>query len=601
MAGRYSQVGDKMSRWAKSGGLLLVALFFAFNAFSTKSVRSSSPPNKVSVDESQPTDNDIEAILRGMTLEEKVGQLLMIGFGGTKVNPHIVKWIKDRKVGGVVLFARNIDTLEQVARFTRSLHGLTGDGVPLLLGLDQEGGNVIRVKDGAMLLPGNMALGASRSPMLSYVAGQGLAVDLNRIGFNVNLAPVLDVNSNPRNPVIGVRSYGERADLVGTLGAWFVRGQQEMGVVGVAKHFPGHGNTFGDSHFSMPSSYVDKERLHELELAPFRTAIEAGLDAVMTAHIALPRIAETPRTPATLSHNIITGILREELGFEGVVITDGLEMQGIIERYGTGKAAVMALLAGADMPMVLWTAKRKEEVYRALINATRDGTITQERLDQSVRRILVLKKKRGLFKRELADYETVVKLRNYNPIHEQVSERIAREAVTLVRNHGDILPLRKERYRKVVVMAPPGPFADILSAQSHIELVKVPFVPSRGKRSAGVRQVIQAAQNSDGLVLVAVNRYHVAMIKEIIGEMPKTPVAFLSFASPYYLTSVPSVDAYVCTYSYRRVAQEAAARAVLGQSKMTGRLPVSIPGFYAYGHRVEDRAGAIAPELSTIE
>ena len=600
MVKNHSRVGSGFRWWFQSGGLVLVCLWLFCTALFADVVQSSEPPpaaNSPGVIEIPSP----ESIIGGMSLEEKVGQLMLVGFAGTEVTADITKWVRERKVGGVVLFARNIENLEQIAKFTRSLHGLSADGVPLFLGLDQEGGNVIRLQDGAMLLPGNMALGAARSPMLSYVAGQGLGVDLKRIGFNVNLAPVLDVNSNPRNPVIGVRSYGERADLVGTLGAWFVRGQQEVGIVGVAKHFPGHGNTFGDSHFSMPASYVDKERLFELELEPFRAAIDAGVDAIMTAHIALPRIAESSHVPATLSRNVITGILREELGFEGVVITDGLEMQGIVEGYGSGRAAVMALLAGADMPMILWTAKKKEEVYRALMTAARDGTISEARLNESVTRILTLKINRGLFGRELEDYDTVVRMRNYNPIHEQVSQRIAREAVTLVRNHGDMLPLRKSRYRKVIVMSPAGPFAEAMSAQKYVDWIKVPFVPSRNRRQVGVRQVVEAARDADGVVVVASNRYHVAMIQEIVAQLPNTPTVMLSFASPYYLTSVPSVDAYVCTYSYRRVAQVAAAEAILGEAKMTGRLPVSIPGFYSYGHRVEDRLAGIPPRALTID
>ena len=554
---------------------------------------SASPTEAVKLPGPASEEVDVEQIINSMTLAEKVGQLMVVGFAGTEVNSHIEKWVRKRKAGGVILFARNIENLKQVARFTRELHGLTEGGVPLFLGLDQEGGNVIRLKDGAMLLPGNMALGAARSTMLSYVAGQGLAIDLGRVGFNMNLAPVLDINSNPRNPVIGVRSYGERADLVGSLGAWFVRGQQEMGVVGVAKHFPGHGNTFGDSHFSMPATYIDRSRLFELELAPFRAAIEAGLDAVMTAHIALPRITESPRLPATLSRNVITGILREELKFDGVVITDGLEMQGIVERYGSGAAAVKAILAGADMPMVLWTARKKEIVYRALMKAAIDGTISPERLDQSVRRILTLKKNRGLFSRELTDYDAVVKVHNHNPIHEEVTQRIAREAVTLVRNHGELLPLNKEKHQRVVVMAPSGEFADRMSKESNVELVRVSFVPSRAKRREGVQRVLKAAKGADGVILVAVNRYHVNMVKEIVRALEETPVALLSFGSPYYLTSVPGVEAYVCTYSYRRVAQIAAAQAILGEIRMTGRLPVSIPGYYAYGHRVEDRMAGL--------
>src|SRR5690606_38358556 len=210
---------------------------------------------------------DIDQILANTSVEEKVGQLMMIGFGGTKVNPQIRHWLTERKVGGVALFSRNIEDLEQTSSFTREMEAAVGDGVPLFIALEQEGGNVVRVKEGATVLPGNMAMGATRSTALSYVAGQALGVDLRILGFNMNLAPVLDVNSNPRNPVIGIRSYGERADLVGKLGSWFIRGQQEMGVVAVAKHFPGHGDTYSDSHFSMPTIGADEKRLDEVELA----------------------------------------------------------------------------------------------------------------------------------------------------------------------------------------------------------------------------------------------------------------------------------------------------------------------------------------------
>ena len=343
------------------------------------------------------TNQDLETIIDAMSIEEKVGQLLLIGFSGKQVTPHIRRWVGERKVGGVAIFARNIESTEQIARFTRGIQSLTSRSVPAFISLDQEGGNVIRLKDGATVLPGNMALGATRSTALSYVAGQALGTDLRRLGFNMNLAPVLDVNSNPRNPVIGIRSYGEKPELVGALGTWFVRGQQEAGVTGVAKHFPGHGDTQSDSHFAMPSIPTNIERLRNLELVPFERAIAAGLDAVMTAHIALPKVAEEPNLPATLSYKILTEELRERMGFEGIVITDGLEMQGIVEQYGAGTAAVRAILAGADMAMILWTNSKKEEVYRALIQAVKRGTITMDRLDQSVRRILRVKLKRCFF------------------------------------------------------------------------------------------------------------------------------------------------------------------------------------------------------------
>lgn len=541
----------------------------------------------------------VDKIMAAMSTEEKVGQLLMIGFGGTEVNPQIDMWVRERRVGGVALFARNIVNLQQTVRFTQQLQALANDGVPLFLALDQEGGNVIRVKEGAILLPGNMALGATRSPTLAFVSGQALAVDLKLLGFNMNLAPVLDVNSNPKNPVIGVRSYGEKPELVGELGAWYVRGQQEMGVAAVAKHFPGHGDTISDSHYAMPSIHANLQRLTDMELRPFQEAMNAGLDAVMTAHIALPNVAEKKDIPATLSKTVLTDVLRKRMGFDGVVITDGLEMQGIIENYGTGRAAVLAILAGADMPMVLWTPKKKEEVYQSLLTAVRTGEISAERLDESVRRILTVKQRRGLFERKAVVTEDVVRRANKNPLHEQVAARIAREAVTLVRNHGDVLPLRSVRYRKVLVLAPPGPFGEELEREPNVTLLSTAFIPSRERREQDIAKAIAQGKDADLLIVGVVNRYHVDMARRISEALSSVPTTMVSFASPYYLEILPNVDAYVCTYSYLDGAQHAAVDALLGRAPMTGRLPITIPGFYQYGHRADDRfAAGTAPTAS---
>jgi beta-N-acetylhexosaminidase len=351
----------------------------------------------------------------------------------------------------------------------------------------------------------------------------------------------------------------------------------------------------------MPAITADLARLEEVELWPFRRSMQAGLDAVMTAHIALPKIAEEPHLPATLSKTILTKVLRQRLDFDGIVITDGLEMQGIVEAFGSGRAAVLAIKAGADMPMILWTPQKKEEVYRSLLKAVRSGEISQKRLDRSVRRILTVKARRGLFDRRLEPLEVVLQSRNRNPVHQQVAERIAREAVTLVRNHGDLLPLRAVRYRRVVVMAPPGAFGRALANEPNVELITTPYIPSRQRRAEDTERVIEAGQNADLLVLTSVNRYHLGMVSKVIEALPQVPVAMVSFASPYYLTSIPDVDAYVCTYSYLDVAQGAAAEAILGRAPMTGRLPISIPGFYSYGHRVEDRlAGAPAVPASSV-
>ena len=558
------------------------------------------PAHAASADDSRVAANQhVEHLLRTLSPAEKVAQLMLIGVSGTHVSPAIAHWIRDRRVGGVALFSRNIVNLEQTAQFTHDMAALTTDGVPLFMALDQEGGNVVRVKEGAMVLPSNMALGATREPTLAFVAGQGLAIDLRRLGFNMNLAPVLDVNSNPQNPVIGTRSYGERADLVGTMGAWYVRGQQDMGLVAVAKHFPGHGDTQADSHFALPVSNADMARLEAVELPPFKQAIDAQLDAIMTAHIALPNVAERPDLPATLSHNLLTGVLREKLHFDGIIITDGLEMQAIAQRYGVGRAAVMSILAGADMPMVLWSSGTKEEVYQTLMAAVRSGEISQKRLDASVRRILQVKVRRGLFAAPAVSIADAVSDKNAqrHHLHTQVAERIAQDAVTLVRNEHDLLPLSPDSTRRIVVLAPPGSFGTRWANHPNVTVVRVPFVPSREQRRQIAAKVIQLARSADVMVAAVINRYHVDIVRQVLASVSHLPVAVVSFASPYYLKYVPEADAYVCTYSYLDTAQDAAALALMGQARMTGRLPISIPGMYAYGHRIEERLAAapVAP------
>ena len=537
--------------------------------------------------ESQSVEDRVEQHLQSMSVQEKVGQLIMIGFGGTSVNDEIRLWLDDRKVGGAVLFSRNIVDLAQTAQLTRGIAELN-TGIPAFIALDQEGGNVVRVKDGATVLPGNMTLGATRSPMLAMVSGQSMGIDLRRLGFNMNLAPVLDINSNPRNPVIGVRSFGEEAKLVGQLGAWFIRGQQEVGVASVAKHFPGHGDTQSDSHFSMPAISADEARLFELELEPFVSSISAGVDALMTAHIAIPKVLEAPDLPATLSKRLLTDILRKRLGFEGIVITDGLEMQGIVKKYGSGEAAVRAILAGADMAMILWTKSKKEEVYQALLDAVDNGRLTRERLDASVRRILRVKYRRGLFDIKETSLASVLEDQNYNALHRRVSSEVARAGITLVRNRGEMLPLNSTRYPKVVVMAPPGPLASRLEKEPNIEVIKIPWRTSRRLRTQITERILKAAERADALVFAVVNRSHVSVVQNVLRRAPKIPNAMISLASPYFLEYVPQIDAYVCAYSYQPVAQDAVADGLLGTLKMHGRLPVSLPGYYDAGHRAGD-------------
>ncbi|HEX8823440.1 MAG TPA: glycoside hydrolase family 3 protein, partial [Archangium sp.] len=323
----------------------------------------------------------VEALMAGLSVEDKVGQLMMVGFAGTGVDESVETLVRGRRVGGVCLFKRNIVSGEQVARLNDGLRRLLADGIPPFLALDQEGGNVVRVRDDVVVLPGNMALGATRSAELAYAAGHAQGEDLKRLGFNMNLAPVLDVNLNPRNPVIGIRSYGDSVSLVSELGRAFVRGQQDAGLVTVAKHFPGHGATDEDSHKALPVMLESREEVLA-QMEPFRAVIQDGLDGLMTAHVAVPGLTGND-VPATLSPQVLDGLLRQRLGFGGLVLTDELEMDAIAQRYGVGRAAVLAVLAGADMVLIPWRPEKKTEVYEALFAAALSGDIPRARLDEA--------------------------------------------------------------------------------------------------------------------------------------------------------------------------------------------------------------------------
>ena len=408
------------------------------------------------------TDPEIDTMIAEMTIEEKVGQLIMVGFEGTQANEAIETHIRERFVGGVVLFSRNIQSPQQTAELTNELQrlaGATARQIPLFVGIDQEGGWVIRLKEGATVLPGNMALGATNSTELAERAGEITAVELAAVGVNLNFAPVMDVNNNPDNPVIGRRSFGESPELVSRLGISYIRGLQRNGVLATVKHFPGHGDTTVDSHFELPTVSHDLERIHALELQPFRAAIDADVAAIMTAHIVYP--AFDADRPATLSPTILTDLLRKELGFDGLLITDDMEMKAIDDRYQSGEAAVMAVEAGADIVMVLWTSTKQIEVFDALLSAVKSGRISQARLDQSVKRIL--KSKGAAFDRRFVDVEAVETTVG-GEAHQQLAQTIASRAITVVRNRNNILPLRLKPETSVLIVSASPTLFDIFKA-----------------------------------------------------------------------------------------------------------------------------------------
>jgi beta-N-acetylhexosaminidase len=314
----------------------------------------------------------------------------MLGFDGTLVSPEWAELQARYKPGGMILFARNLEDPAQIIELTNGLQ-TRSPHTPLLIAIDQEGGRVSRLPKGFTVFPPCGVVGACRSEELAYAAAAVTAAELRAVGVNMNMAPVLDVHSNQDNPIIGDRAYGTEPDVVAELGVAAVRGFQGKGVVACGKHFPGHGDTSTDSHKELPVVKASAEVLFERELPPFRRAIAEGLASIMTAHVVYPAL--DAQRPATLSPAILTGLLREQLGFDGVIVTDDLEMHAIVDHHGIGDAAVQAFLAGADILLICKDHDRAVAAMEAVRKAVESGIISPDRLDTSVRRIMQLKRK----------------------------------------------------------------------------------------------------------------------------------------------------------------------------------------------------------------
>jgi beta-N-acetylhexosaminidase len=334
----------------------------------------------------------IPKTVTNMTLNEKIGQLLFVGISGTSLNQNDLNLIQKYKVGGLILYSHNlVDTTQSVNLLNSIKNQNSTNAIPLFLGVDQEGGNVSRLPSDILTFPTNEQIGRINSEEYSYDIGKTLGEELNAFGFNLNFAPVLDVNSNPDNPVIGNRSFSPDANIVSRLGTATLKGLQSQKIIPVVKHFPGHGDTKVDSHLALPIVHKDLSKLSDTELVPFKHAIKNKADAVMVAHILLPEIDS--EYPATLSHTVITDILRKELNFNGVVITDDMTMGAIKEHYSISKAVVKSINAGSDIVLVAHNYNSVVTSYNSLVEAVQNGTISEERINKSVTRILNLKKK----------------------------------------------------------------------------------------------------------------------------------------------------------------------------------------------------------------
>jgi beta-N-acetylhexosaminidase len=325
-----------------------------------------------------------------MTSREKIGQLFMVGFMGTTVTSELASFIKEYKPGGVILFSRNLESVEQIVELTNDLQRCSPQS-PLLISIDQEGGRVSRLPKGFTIFPPCELIGRCNSGELAYAVAATTAKELRAVGINMNMAPVLDVNSNPDNPVIGDRAFGSVSDVVSEMALVTAAGLQDNKVVACGKHFPGHGDTNADSHKELPVVEASRERLETVEFPPFRRAAAAGIETMMTAHVLYKALDD--RLPATLSPDIITHLLREQMRYDGVVLTDDLEMHAIVDHYGPGDAAVRAFLAGCDVLLICKDRDREIAAFESVEKAVASGTIATKRLDQSVARIQRVKQR----------------------------------------------------------------------------------------------------------------------------------------------------------------------------------------------------------------
>ncbi len=524
---------------------------------------------------------DARTIVQSMTLEEKVAQMFVVGFNATELPDRYAQLITDRSVGSLILFTRNIKNPDQVRALTSAAQAAARQsrlGLPLAISIDQEGGTVVRMaeSDGFTHPPGNMALGAADDETLTYGSARVAAAELRAIGVNWNYAPVLDVNNNGLNPVIGVRSYGSSPDLVTRHGLAAVRGYQAGGVAPCGKHFPGHGDTTVDSHLALPVIPHSRERLEAVEFAPFRAAVKAGIDSIMTAHVFFPALEPNPGLPATLSHNVLTGLLRQEMGFDGVICTDCLEMKAIADNYTPEQTVLMAVEAGADALLVSHAYEKQVAMLDALVEAVRSGRISGERVAESAYRMVRMKLARNM----QVDPDGATG----TPEHLAVARAVARKAVTVAWG-ADQLPLKGKVtlvLPRVIWFAQVEDSRTVLStllstlseAGLEVEAIDCPISMDGQDASELARQVGPGGTVVFGAVGTGRNPLQAEFAAQLAEEGCR--VIVVARRMPYDLKYYPAAVAGIAAYDDSPAMQQAVGELLTGRLAPTGRLPVEL-------------------------
>lgn len=552
--------------------------------------------------------------LKRMSVDEKIGQLVHIGINARYLNQDSYEYkelrrqIVENKLGGIVLFGAPIyESVHLVNRMQEAAK------TPLLIALDAETGIGMRFMD-AENFPWNMAMAATGNPDYARRVGVITGREARAIGVLQIYAPVLDVNNNAENPVINVRSYGENPGLVGQFGTAFIEGLQSQNVIATAKHFPGHGDTAVDSHRGLPIINLPKERFNQIELPPFQQAINAGVASIMVAHIALPQIDgeqikplknfvqgdaevgaeivnETATMPATLSEKVQTQILRKEMNFQGLIVTDAMSMSGLTIYFNQDEAAVRAVLAGAD---ILEKPENVDLTIKGLKTAVASGRISEERLNQSVRKILAWKHQLGLDKQKITPLDAIDKTVSGEESR-LLAKEIAENAITLVKKEEGVLPLRKDK--KVFLLAVTNDergvasrtlqgalrqsgikfeaaVLDERSTAEEIELARKKALESEIVIAGLFGRVRSGAKNSVGIPESGAN-----LLRELLRSDKK--IISLSFGNPYLLNNFPEMKTYVVAYGDMASLQRATARALVGEIDFKGKLPISLGNYKA--------------------
>ncbi len=530
-----------------------------------------------------------------MSIEWQIGQLFMVGFWGTEPSRDILQLIVERHVGGVILFSRNIRSAQQTRDLTDALQAAAraaGHPVPLLIATDQENGLVRRLGPDSTAFPGNMALGATGSEELTASVATATGHELLALGINMNLAPVVDVNNNPANPVIGIRSFGENPELVARLGAAAVRGYQQAGVVATLKHFPGHGDTSVDSHLALPSLPYTSERLDAVELVPFRRGIAAGAEAIMTAHLHLPTLVPSGETlPATLSPSIVRGLLRERLGYDGMIMTDCLEMDAVAATVGVARGAVLGLDAGNDLILVSHRADRQHAALDAVRDAVEGGELPAADITSgAVERVLRLKRRRLSWDGAVNRPDLAVV---GNPAHRSLARDAYAASTTLIRDTAGVTPLRLAADARLLVVVLPASTmskavdiayddgalrASIRRFHDNIQVAQIPA----GATPEMIYAAAGAAARADAVLLVTMNAHADTVQQRVAGRIVAAvrsgvPIIGLAACDPYDAAALPLVGAYLASYDYTPPALAAAVDVLFGHAEARGHLPVSLP------------------------